>query len=111
MEATDETYTAQYFEDKNHSGKDDEDEKITVTFLPGEHGTLEGADAEGKVQTVDLLKGFDSYPSAPTVNANTDWGFKGWDKEVATGAVSYTHLDVYKRQNLHRRLLLNQHQR
>ena len=34
MEATDETYTAQYFEDKNHSGKDDEDEKITVTFLP-----------------------------------------------------------------------------
>ena len=80
MEATDETYTAQYFEDKNHSGKDDEDEKITVTFLPGEHGTLEGADAEGKVQTVDLLKGYDSYPSAPKVNANTDWGFKGWDK-------------------------------
>ena len=62
----DRTYTAQYFEDKNHSGKDDEDEKITVTFLPGEHGTLEGADAEGKVQTLDLLKGFDSYPSAPT---------------------------------------------
>mgnify|MGYP007027821754 CR=1 FL=1 len=49
MEATDETYTAQYFEDKNHSGKDDEDEKITVTFLPGEHGTLEGADRIGCV--------------------------------------------------------------
>ena len=75
----DATFVANFEKDPN--------QWVTVTFLPGEHGTLEGADAEGKVQTLDLLKGFDSYPSAPKVNANTDWGFKGWDKEVATGEI------------------------
>ena len=75
----DATFVANFEKDPN--------QWVTITFLPGEHGTLEGADAEGKVQTVDLLKGFDSYPSAPTVNANTDWGFKGWDEEVATGQI------------------------
>ena len=75
----DATFVANFEKDPN--------QWVTVTFLPGEHGTLEGADAEGKVQTVDLLKGYDSYPSAPTVNAEEDWGFKGWDKEVATGEI------------------------
>ncbi|WP_281693658.1 InlB B-repeat-containing protein, partial [Holdemania filiformis] len=75
----DATFVANFEKDPN--------QWVTVTFLPGEHGTLEGADAEGKVQTLDLLKGYDSYPSAPTVNAEEDWGFKGWDKEVATGEI------------------------
>lgn len=69
------TVVAAYYKDRNDNGTPDEEESITVTFNVGENGTTED-------QTVyTLLKGYDSYPVAPEVVANTDYGFKGWAPE------------------------------
>ena len=87
------TLYAQWNEDKNDSGKDDKDEMITVTFRPGDHGKLKNADKDGNVVS-KLLKGHDTYPAAPEVTAEKDWGFKGWDKEVAKGAIPMEATDL-----------------
>ena len=69
-------------EDKTPDTDDDKpDGYKTVTFLPGEHGTLEGATkyyvnpkAEKTLADVDK----------PTVTANEGYKFIGWDKEDTT---------------------------
>ena len=64
----------------------------TVTYKPGDHGTLTGADTNGNVVTSGLKKG-DNTPAEPPVNAAEGYYFIGWDKEIAatvTGNATYT---------------------
>ncbi len=60
-----------------------------ITFKPGDHGTIDGADDDGnKVVPTDYSK----TPKAPAVNPNTGYEFDGWTPEVvpATGETTYT---------------------
>ncbi|MFR5601022.1 MAG: N-acetylmuramoyl-L-alanine amidase family protein [Lachnospiraceae bacterium] len=75
----DTVYTAVYADDKNNDGKADKDQKLTLTFDAGDHGTASGT-------TEYELQHGDSYPAAPSVNADAGWTFKGWYK----GDVEYT---------------------
>ena len=64
----------------------------TVTYKPGDHGTLNGADDNGNVVTGNLKYG-DDTPMAPIVNAYDGYYFKGWEPERAatvTGNAVYT---------------------
>lgn len=66
--------------------------KYTVTYQPGDHGTLDGAGTDGNVVHSNLKNG-DPTPDAPTVNAAEGYYFTGWDKEIAptvTGNATYT---------------------
>ncbi|WP_462378707.1 FILTED domain-containing surface protein, partial [Holdemania filiformis] len=81
MEATDETYTAQYFEDKNHSGKDDEDEKVTIIFRAGANGSLN----TGDITIEDVLIGThfgDAVKTIPTPIANNGYHFTAWNNPI-----------------------------
>lgn len=66
--------------------------KYTVTYQPGDHGTLDGAGTDGNVVHSNLKNG-DPTPDAPDVNAAEGYYFTGWDKEIAptvTGNATYT---------------------
>lgn len=66
--------------------------RYTVTYKPGDHGTLTGADNNGNVVYSNLKNG-DPTPAAPIVNAAEGYYFTGWDKEIAatvTGNATYT---------------------
>ena len=54
----------------------------TVTYKPGDHGTLAGADAAGNVVTSGLKKG-DNTPAAPIVTPAYGYEFAGWNPERA----------------------------
>ncbi len=55
----------------------------TITFVNGEHGTLENQDTEGKVVLGDILVG-SNFPKAPKVSAEKGYKFTGWNPVVPT---------------------------
>lgn len=64
----------------------------TVTYAPGDHGTLAGANTDGTVVHGDLKKG-DNTPAAPKVIPAEDYYFTGWSpdwSETVTETVTYT---------------------
>lgn len=66
--------------------------KYTVTYKPGDHGTLTGDDNSGNVVHPNLKKG-DTTPDAPDVNAAEGYYFTGWKPtvaEIVTGNAEYT---------------------
>lgn len=66
--------------------------KYTVTYKPGDHGTLTDADNSGNVVHPNLKKG-DLTPDAPKVNAADGYYFTGWKPtvaEIVTGDAEYT---------------------
>lgn len=54
----------------------------TVTYKPGDHGTLTDADNSGNVVTSGLKKG-DNTPAAPIVTPAYGYEFAGWNPERA----------------------------
>ena len=80
------TYTAQYFADFNNNGIDDESEKVTITFEPGEHGNF----AENSQTSYVLLPGYDNYPEAPEVIANNKYEHTGWTPTLPLGQIAIT---------------------
>ena len=66
--------------------------EYTVTYAPGGHGTLDGANDEGNVVHTGLTYGA-TTPPAPEVTPDGTYYFTGWDPEVATTVtenVTYT---------------------
>ena len=66
--------------------------EYTVTYQPGEHGTLTEADADGNVVYLNVAYG-ENTPDAPEVNAEKGYYFTGWNPEIAetvTGNAVYT---------------------
>lgn len=66
--------------------------KYTVTYKPGDHGTLADADAAGNVVTSGLKKG-DNTPAAPEVKPHYGYYHIGWDPvivDTVTGNATYT---------------------
>ncbi|MBR2802920.1 MAG: InlB B-repeat-containing protein [Erysipelotrichaceae bacterium] len=57
-------------------------QQFTVTYQPGDHGSLTGADEEGNVVTKDIDYGA-AAPAAPETVPEEGYTFKGWDKEIA----------------------------
>ena len=57
-----------------------EDTTITVTFRPGNHGTLRNAQADGTVRYSDIEegKGLGADQSVPRVDEDDDWDFTEW---------------------------------
>lgn len=57
-----------------------EDTTITVTFRPGNHGTLRNAQADGTVRYSDIEegKGLGADQSVPSVDEDDDWDFTEW---------------------------------
>ena len=80
------TYTAQYFADFNNNGIDDESEKVTITFVAGEHGNF----AENSQTSYVLLPGYDNYPEAPEVIANNKYEHTGWTPTLPLGQIAIT---------------------
>ena len=80
------TYTAQYFADFNNNGIDDESEKVTIIFEPGEHGNF----AENSQTSYVLLPGYDNYPEAPEVIANNKYEHTGWTPTLPLGQIAIT---------------------
>ncbi len=76
----DETVTAIYVDDKNKSGVDDEEEMVTIKFLPGEHGTIN----DDETTEFTLLKDYDEYPNAPALTIEKGYSFKEWNNDYAT---------------------------
>ncbi|MDY2918268.1 MAG: Rib/alpha-like domain-containing protein, partial [Anaerococcus sp.] len=74
----DTTITATYNEigDVIPGGEEKPEGYVTVTFAPGEHGTLEGTTSYhvNPEKEVTLI--------APTVKANTGWTHTGWDTDL-----------------------------
>ena len=68
------------FNDENNNGKDDDyDTKYTVTFVPGENGSLEGT------TTYEVLEGLtltEAGVIVPTPKANEGYAFKEWDPSI-----------------------------
>lgn len=65
--------------------------RYTVTYQPGDHGTLDGAGTDGNVVHSNLKNG-DPTPDAPTVNAAEGYYFTGWEPtraETVTGNATY----------------------
>lgn len=66
--------------------------KYTVTYQPGDHGTLTGADNSGNVVHPNLKKG-DTTPDAPDVNPHYGYYHIGWDPvivDTVNGSATYT---------------------
>lgn len=64
----------------------------TVTYKPGDHGTLTDADNSGNVVTSGLKKG-DNTPAAPEVKPHYGYYHIGWDPvivDTVTGNATYT---------------------
>ena len=80
------TYTAQYFADFNNNDIDKKKKKITITFVPGEHGNF----AENSQTSYVLLPGYDNYPEAPEVIANNKYEHTGWTPTLPLGQIAIT---------------------
>ncbi len=78
------SYTATYFEDKNNNDVDDSTELVDLTFNAGEHGKINN---NTTYVVEDLLPGYDNYPAAPSVTADQDYDFNGWDPEYSVGTM------------------------
>lgn len=66
--------------------------KYTVTYKPGDHGTLTDADNSGNVVHPNLKKG-DLTPDAPKVNPQYGYYHMGWDPvivDTVNGSATYT---------------------
>lgn len=66
--------------------------KYTVTYKPGDHGTLTDADNSGNVVHPNLKKG-DLTPDAPKVNPQYGYYHIGWDPvivDTVNGSATYT---------------------
>lgn len=66
--------------------------EYTVTYKPGDYGTLTDADPEGNVVHSNVAYG-EKTPNAPEVKANKGYYFTGWSPEIAetvTGNAVYT---------------------
>lgn len=66
--------------------------KYTVTYQPGDHGTLTGADNNGNVVTSGLKNG-DPTPAAPDVNPHYGYYHIGWEPvivDTVNGSATYT---------------------
>lgn len=64
----------------------------TVTYKPGDHGTLDGAGTYGNVVHSNLKNG-DPTPDAPTVNPHYGYYHIGWDPvivDTVNGSATYT---------------------
>ncbi len=55
---------------------------FTVTYQQGEHGSLQGQDAQGQVVHAPVKKGAPT-PEAPNVTAEEGYYFTGWQPEVS----------------------------
>lgn len=60
--------------DKNGDGIPDEDQKLTITFNEGEHGSI----ADEAKEPIALQHG-NAYPAASEVTADEGWVFTGWN--------------------------------
>ena len=80
------TYTAKYFADFNNNDIDDETEKVTITFVAGEHGSF----AENSQTSYVVLPGYGNYPEAPEVIANNKYEHTGWTPTLQTGQIAIT---------------------
>ncbi len=73
--------------------------KYTVTYQPGDHGTLTGADNNGNVVHRDLKNG-DNTPAAPKVNPQYGYYHIGWDPVIVdTVNGSATYIARYEKLN------------
>ncbi len=66
--------------------------RYTVTYKPGDHGTLTDADNSGNVVHPNLKKG-DTTPDAPDVNPHYGYYHIGWDPvivDTVNGSATYT---------------------
>lgn len=66
--------------------------KYTVTYQPGDHGTLDGAGTDGNVVHSNLKNG-DPTPDAPKVNPQYGYYHIGWDPvivDTVNGSATYT---------------------
>lgn len=66
--------------------------RYTVTYQPGDHGTLTGADNNGNVVHPNLKNG-DPTPDAPKVNPQYGYYHIGWDPvivDTVNGSATYT---------------------
>lgn len=66
--------------------------RYTVTYQPGDHGTLTGADNNGNVVTSGLKNG-DPTPAAPDVNPHYGYYHIGWEPvivDTVNGSATYT---------------------
>ncbi len=69
---------------------------FTVTYQPGEHGTLAGADDTGNVVHTNVQYGTDT-PDAPVVTAAEGYYFAGWEPTVAaTVTADATYVAQYQ---------------
>lgn len=60
--------------DKNGDGIPDEDQKLTIMFNEGEHGSI----ADEAKEPI-ALQHVNAYPAAPEVTADEGWVFTGWN--------------------------------
>ncbi len=69
--------------------------RYTVTYLPGEHGSLSGADGSGSVIHEDIKHGVPT-PDAPAVTAEEGYYFIGWEPTIApTVTADATYIAQY----------------
>ncbi len=94
-----------YLEDKNHNGKNDEDEEhYTVTFKTNEYGYLNriGAERESTVVYENVLTGLTFEEAGiivPSVIENSGYYYIKWDKEfaqVVTEDLTYNAVYTYQ---------------
>lgn len=66
--------------------------KYTVTFKPGDHGTLSGAAADGSVQISGIASGTKlTAGQIPAVNADGKYSFTGW---LGSDGKTYSNSDI-----------------
>ena len=66
--------------------------KYTVTFKPGNHGTLSGAAADGSVQITGIVSGTKlTAGQIPAVNADGKYSFTGW---LGNDGKTYSNSDI-----------------
>ncbi len=70
------TYTAIWWEDKNHNGIDDSTELVAITFNAWNHGKVNNST---KYTTDKIyLPWYNNYPAAPSPIADNGWKFAQW---------------------------------
>ncbi len=79
LETKELVYTAQYVEDRNDDGVDDNEQYVTVTFNAGAYGNYNG---EATVKTEKMLPG--DVINVPTLTTDEGYLFTGYDSTVLT---------------------------
>lgn len=74
--------TVTYHKDRNNNGKPDCEERYTVTYKAGDHGSLLNQASAGEVSYSDILLG-SSTPQAPELKNEPGWTFKEWSPAIA----------------------------